>query len=232
MRLPNDSNRHVIVGMTGSGKTHAAVHALSYRSWPIKPWLIYNFKDEELINDIPGAEHIALDEFPKSRKAKGIYVVHSAPGDYEGIDNHLMQAWERESVGVFVDEAYMLSRPGASSAAFRYILTQGRSKHVPVIVLSQRPSWVDRFVFTEASFIQLFDLTDARDWQTVTAFIRRGDALDFESLPQFQSYYYDVGAKKNDAHKLVRLAAAPDRDRILKTFEQRAPERKRRLFFV
>lgn len=231
IRTPTDSQHHAIVGMNGSGKTYAAVHALSLRSYPTKPWLIYNFKNDELINEIPNATHIDLTEYP-GKKDKGIYVVHSAPGDYDGIDAHFMQSYERENVGTFIDETYMVAKPGWFSTPFRYLLTQGRSKRLPLIILAQRPSWVDPFVFTEASFIQLFDLTTTKDWSTVNGHIRGGEKLDFESLPVYHSYYYDAHAKKNDPNKLVTMRPAPDKQSILDTFDRRNPERKRRFWFL
>jgi hypothetical protein len=99
------------------------------------------------------------------------------------------------------------------SKAFDAILTQGRSKRIPVIVLSQRPVWLSRFVFSEASYFQVFWLNDFRDRQTVQSFI----PADTENrLPDFNSLWYDVGRDR-----VSRMLPVPARTTILETFRER-----------
>ena len=44
----------------------------------------------------------------------------------------MWEIWKRGGIGVYVDEGYMV---GNNNPAFRAILTQGRSKEIPAIVL-------------------------------------------------------------------------------------------------
>ena len=212
VRLPNDEQRHAIVGATGSGKTQAALWHLSHRNFHQMPWLIYNFKRDESIDAIPGATPIELDEVPEG---PGVYIAHPLPHEQEQVENQLWNVWYRGETGVYVDEGYML---GNRNDAFRALLTQGRSKRIPMIVLSQRPVQMDRFVFSESDFHQVFRLNDRRDRKIAGEFV----PIDLErKLAPYHSYYYDVGADKS-----AIMAPVPDIRTIHSTFARRFARRR------
>lgn len=182
MRFPDDTQRHVIVGATGSGKTQAALWHLSNRNYHEMPWVIYNYKGDQSIDDIPGAYDLETDEIPTE---PGVYITHPLPD--EDLEPQMWALWDRGDVGAYVDEGYMVGR---NNKAFRALLTQGRSRHIPMIVLSQRPVWLDRFVFSEAEYHQIFRLQHRKDREAVEEFV----PADLEKrLPEYHSYYYDVG---------------------------------------
>lgn len=212
LRLPGPTHRTVVVGRTGSGKTQAAVWHLSLQNFDKMPWVIFDYKTDDLINSIDGARHIGMDEVPKQ---PGIYIVHPLPSENAEVEEYLWKLWAKENIGVYVDEGYMLG----DNKAFESILTQGRSKRIPVIVLSQRPAWITRFVFSEADFFQVFHLNDKRDKKTVEAFLPQNLSA---RLPDYHSYYYDVG---NDA--LSKFAPVPDADSLLESFDARIAKRRR-----
>jgi hypothetical protein len=211
MRLPEDTHRHVIVGATGSGKTQAALWHLSHRSYHEMPWVIYNYKRDELIDGIPHTHPLGLDEVPAE---PGVYVSHPLPD--ESVEEHMWGVWNKGNTGVYVDEGYML---GNNNPAFRALLTQGRSRKVPLIVLSQRPVWMDRFTFSEGDFYQVFRLQHAKDRRNVEQFV---PANLEKRLPKYHSYYYDVGEDQVSVLKPV-----PDIHVIYETFRRRL-ERQRR----
>lgn len=213
-RLPDDTQRHMICGRTGSGKTWFGIWSLSHRSYDRMPWLIYDFKGDALIGALD-ADEIEPGKIPRK---PGLYVTRPNPGvDDERVEASFWKARAQGDVGLYIDEGYMVGRDNAGLNA---VLTQGRSLHVPVIMLSQRPVWLSRFCFSEADFFSLFHLNDRRDRQTVTTFMRDVSA-DYQ-LPEYHSFYYDVG--RND---LRVFSPVPDSDAILETFLRRRGKRVR-----
>jgi hypothetical protein len=213
-KLPNDSQRLAIVGRTGSGKTYAAAWHLSGRSWTKRPWIVFDFKGDSLLSEIPRAEEISItDNIPKH---KGVYIVRPLPNQEEAVDGFLWKLWAAENAGVYVDEGYMI---GARSAPFNAILTQGRSKNIPLIVLSQRPVWMSRFVWSEADFYQVFHLNNREDNKVIEKFC----PVDLsQRLPPYHSHYYDVSA---DNH--VLLGPVPNKNKILNIFDMRSSTRRK-----
>lgn len=195
IRLPTKNHRLIIVGKTGSGKTLAGLWHLGMADRSI-PWVIIDYKKDASI--------AALNPEPFDPRANleagKLYRYAPLPND-PNVEGLLWTLWERGNVGVFVDESYMLPNAGEAMNA---ILTQGRSKCIPVIALTQRPVFVPRFFFSEADFFQTFWLNDQRDRKTVTSF--QPEAVN-ERLPPFHSYYYDVG---NDALNVMLPVPLPE----------------------
>lgn len=207
IRLPKDNERLTVLGMTGSGKTIAGLWHLSNRSYDKMPWIIFDFKGDETINDIPGAQYVDLDSKPP--KKKGLYIVQPDVEDTDGVNSYLTSIWAQEKTGIMIDEGYMLEK----SKAFERIMIQGRSKKVPAITLSQRPAWISRFAFSEADFHQVFMLSDMEDYKRVRQFVQ----WDFtKPLPRHHSIWYDVKVKQG-----VEFGPVPGPDEILQTFKER-----------
>lgn len=223
--LPNDRQRHIIIGATGSGKTVGALGHLRLRNFHVQPWVIYNYKRDENIDGIPYIRELPLDQIPTR---PGVYVVHPFPDEEsdELVENQLKAIWAVGGIGVYVDEGYMIPR---NSRGFRMLLTQGRSKRIPMIVLSQRPLWMDRFVFSEGEVYQSFRLQHEDDERAAAKFIR-GANFD-RRLPEYHSWYYHT-----PSDRLVIMGPAPDMRSIHQTFERRLGEiersQKRRLVAV
>ena len=183
-RFPDNTKRTAVVGRTGTGKSVFGFWVLSESDFETQPWVIIDYKYEELINSVDRIKEIGLNQVPKH---PGLYKVHPHPEAEEDVDRFLWKIWKAENIGVLVDEAYMLPDKGG----FRAVLTQGRSKHIPVITLSQRPVWISRFVFTQADYHAIFHLNDDKDVLTVQSFIPKGTLKD--RLPDYHSRWYDVG---------------------------------------
>ncbi len=214
MRYPGDSERVTIIGKTGSGKTQAAGWLLSHRSYDTRPWIIFDFKYDQLLNDIRGTKEIDVNA--KIPTEPGLYIVHPRPGQEEEVEAMFWRIWEREGVGVYIDEGYMIP---SRSSAFQAILTQGRSKEIPVMMLTQRPVYVSRFCLSEAEYIMLFSLTDERDLKTVKQFM---PMPIHKPLPEYHAYWWD-----NVQNLKAVLKPVPDRNTILQTFRDRLGTRRR-----
>jgi hypothetical protein len=208
-RHPSDTQRLTVIGKTGSGKTQGAVWQLARRSFDRKPWIVFDFKLDDLINELPHTTHMSVtDALPKK---PGLYIVHPKPGEEEYVEEMLWRIWARENIGVYIDELYMINK---NSKSFRALLTQGRSKRIPIIGLTQRPVDVSRFCFSEADYIQLYTLNDRRDYKTVKEFM----PMPIESpLPApYYSFWWD-----NSRNYKAVLKPVPQWNNILDVFHER-----------
>ena len=210
IRLPGPTHRIAIVGRTGSGKTQAAVWHLSNADFDRRPWVIVDYKDDDLINSIERAQVIGYDEMPD---VPGIYILKVLPGEEKQLSDWFQDAWSMEDIGIYIDEGYMVDR---NDRWFNACLTQGRSRHIPMIVLSQRPVWLSRFVFSEADFFQVFDLTHKKDLEKVREYIRDDEGLMDRPLEQYHSFYYDVGQRRLETFRPV-----PDGEELLSRIDGR-----------
>lgn len=211
VKFPGNHDRLAVIGRTGSGKTQAAAWHLSGKNFRKQPWLITNTKGDPLLNEIgaiPGVRNIEIDETPEE---PGLYMVSPLPDQGEELDALFKRIWQKQNCGVYIDEGYMIDMTDGLNA----LLTQGRSRLIPMIVLSQRPAWLSKFVFSEADFIQLFHLQHEGDRKNVAQFV------PFDTkyrLPRFHSYWYNVGD-----NEIVEFAPVPPRAKILESFKLAFP---------
>lgn len=215
MRLPDDTERHAIVGSTGSGKTVFGLWCLSQRNYDQMPFIIVDFKREGLIAEIPRLEEIDIDG--KIPKHAGLYVVRPGVLDVDAgnVTEFLFRVWDREHTGLFIDEGYMIP---PRDPGLRTVLTQGRSKHIPVISLSQRPAHISPFLLSEAEFKSVFYLEHPRDIERLNEWMPR---VAPDKLPDHESYWYQRAGRE-----LLRLKRCPPPDAILNTFDERRVRRR------
>jgi DNA helicase HerA-like ATPase len=219
-KQPRSDERTVILGRTGSGKTCAAVWHLSLQDIDKRPWVVIDYKGDELINGITRAESIGFDKVPDE---PGIYILRVMPGDEAALSDWFRRVWEHEGIGIYVDEGYMVD---PRDRFFNACLTQGRSKKIPMIILSQRPVWLSRFVFSEASYLQVFGLTDDKDIDVVKRFVKgkARQSVGAEDLPRYWSHYYSVAD-----NTLLTMRPVPTGETILQTIDDKLPKRRKRL---
>lgn len=217
LSLPRYDKRTAIIGSTGSGKTFFAVWLLSTRDFNNRVWYIFDFKGDELIEDIQklGAQEISVHAEPPTKP--GIYIVRPIPEmDDKAVVELLWKIWARGSIGVYVDEGYML---GQRNPALNACLTQGRSKHIEMMILSQRPVWMSKFVFSEANYFAVMNLTLADDRKFVSGYV--GDSK-IDLLPKYHSLWYSA-----DEQAGIVLKPVPSRDELLGRFEKRLAKRRK-----
>lgn len=214
--LPDDTQSLFVIGKNGTGKSRAAVWHLSTNDLANTQWIVINHKREEFINGIPGAQFMNLDQFPEPDK-KGVFIYQPRPEtDDEVVTQLIWKVYHRGNMGVYVDEGYMINpRDPAMTALY----TQGRSKRIPLITLSQRPSRCSRFAISEATFYQIFFIVDKRDRKTLEEFV----PIDFDDimgrprkLKDYHSIYYD----NRDDDPIIMLPVPSDDD-IYATFAEK-----------
>lgn len=227
IRGPTDTKRTVILGRTGSGKTQGGINLLSQMNFDQMPWVIVDYKGDELIEKIVKQNKLQTIDLTKNPPTKpGLYYVQPIPKVQDQlIEEWLWRVWKQENVGLFVDEGYALPQ----REAFDVILTQGRAKHIPVIILYQRPVYMSRFAVAQADFFAVFEQNDRRDLKTTNQFIgekvlSNGTILNaYSKLPEYYCLWYDVGRGKTDV-----LSPCPSEQEILKTFRSRLGTKERK----
>ena len=158
-------------------------------------------------------------------KKPGVYVVrHNAREGTAPIVDLLWRVYERSRIGLFLDEATMvpeLRGEGNSGGPFQSILSQGRSKEIPVYVLAQRPAFVNKMVFSENNFYSCFKLKLKDDYKKILDDIPE-DSRDYRrvwkvntSLPPHWSRWYDAQSNRSfllrpcpSPNEIVQILAA------------------------
>lgn len=225
VRFPNNTNRTVVIGPTGSGKTVFGMWLLSTLKtldWTRTPVIIFDFKGDELIEEL---EYVGaateIDVRARIPREAGLYIVRPHPHEGDLVDAMLWKIWDRGNIGVFVDEGYMLDK----SKAFAAILTQGRSKKIPVIILAQRPVWLSRFAFSESQYFAIFNLIDERDRKTVQSFVNAD--ISRRRLP-YHCLWYDVGGNAGEG-AAKEFSPVPSVPEIVQVFEDLKPAPKKKV---
>lgn len=210
-RFPGGDSRTIVIGATGTGKTTLAGWLLSHARFDKRAWVIIDYKNEELFDEVgfPPIQRLRLGRMPGKR---GLYIVSPRPGDDDYVEQFLWKIWSKGNIGLFVDEATLLPRQNAVKA----ILRQGRSKRIPVIAATQRPVDIDREFFTEANFMSVFRVQDDRDLKIVRGFIR--DPRVEKTLPNRFSWWYDVAE-----NLLIPLSPVPPPSSIVARMRQNVP---------
>jgi len=211
VKFPGAEDHVAVIGRNGSGKTVGGMWLLSARNFDVQPALIINSKGDSLIDEISeikGVQTIGINDTPGD---KGLYIVNPLPSEGEQLNQLFRRCWEKENITIFVDEGYSIQ----NDEWFTACLTQGRSKHVNLIVLSQRPAWISKYVFSECNFVMLFNLQIKDDRKKVAEFVPV--PKDYR-LPPYCSYWYNV--KDN---LLLEFAPTPDSAAIIRTFRAKFP---------
>lgn len=187
IRLPDETQHIAIAGRTGTGKTTAALELLSTRDFERMAWIIIDHKREDHIAKLNARE---LDMNSFFLPEKGLHVVRPGIGreDTANLDGFLMRAFRKGNIGIYVDEGHLLGH----STAIRNIMVAGRSKRVPVIWVSQRASWIDPFIWSQASFYRVFNLQTKHD----TKRFEENLPIRWKPPEEYHSYYYDVSKGK------------------------------------
>lgn len=233
--FPGPDDRVTIVGMTGSGKSTFAMWLFTEcADFNKKPWIFIDYKRESLISQALEEDMIKRiklsSDIPKS---PGIYVVHPELDDGpDPVNEFLRKIYKRGKVGVIVDETTMIPNTrgdGNTGGPYQTLLSQGRSKEIPVWSLSQRPAFINKMAFTENNYFCAFRLKSEDDNDKV-----------LREIPSTSKNYKAVWANENfpkghqsrwyDANEDVNfpLRPCPPPDDILNKLFDRVDNLKKR----
>lgn len=192
MDYADDSQVIYITGHRGTGKTQEGLYQLSQRSFDEKPWVILDFKHNDLASMMPVNAIVSVSDAPPTDP--GLYCAKVTLEDAERgghLERYFHKCLRQGNIGLFVDEG---RRIGTANNGFRAVVAEGRSQKVPVIFVCQRPAFVDTWALSESDFIQVFNLIHPDDHERMWGFIPR-DRLDFDQLRKagkHHSWYYQV----------------------------------------
>lgn len=196
-KLPNATERAVIFGRTGSGKSVFMVWLLSHASIDERPWIILDYKQDKYLKSLPYIQKLKLGSIPSK---PGLYLVSI---DYlndsdEAVDDYLFAILRKGNIGVFTDEGSNLPQREPKFRGLKAIFAQGRSKRVPFLFATQRPAWINKSVLSEADYYISFDLATDGDKARVREFMPDEASLPLET---YHCHWYDI---KQRAYFMVR----------------------------
>jgi energy-coupling factor transporter ATP-binding protein EcfA2 len=181
-----------IIGMNGSGKTTLAHSLLDKRTWRI----MLVTKDDDLTwrgwRTVGSVERIRPRPAERPGQADQgtswrLYPPYtsSAPVFRAAFD----RIWADGGWTCYVDEAYAVQHKGLEANLVQ-LLTQGRSKRISMVCGVQRPAWVSRFVFSEATHVFAFQCGDRRDLKALRDGIGDAFADAASDLKRYEYLYY------------------------------------------
>lgn len=202
--LPRKSERMLIVGTTGCGKTTLARHLLAASTYGcilvIDPKCTYggpNGEDGYKLIRRPGdlKRMRKLDTRIQFRPDEK----HSTVWDYDEV---YRWAYRRHDVMVYTDETFAVMHHSYSPEGLRACVTQGRELNVGMIFASQRPSGIDLRILTEAEVFAMFELRHRKDKTRMAEFV--GEEV-MQPVPRFAFWYYRMGEGKMSAPIVAKL---------------------------
>ena len=200
--------RAIIAGRTGSGKSTLANWFLMRSPGH---WVILNPKWTKSYNRLPDSVtvHYSGDsDFKKLERAimESRYAVvepSSHAADNQTLDELVMTMHEKfEDIGLCVDELYSMHNGGRAGEGLLGWLTRGRELRQSFLGLTQRPSWLTQFLFSESDYIGGMSLGLEDDRKRM---VKMTGMQAFETvLPKHHWLWYDAGE-----HRLRKFGPVP-----------------------
>jgi hypothetical protein len=221
--FPANDEHVTIVGRNGCGKTQLGCFLVGRKNLKKERVVALDFKGDDLLNSLKYAKSVDGEKVPRK---PGLYLRHFNRASPDQINDFLWRIWEEEETTVYIDEGYFV--PQGETDAYKGLLTTGRSKHIPVITLSQRPVRISRFALSEVSHVVVFDLNDRRDWRTLDEVLPDGftewkpEQFPGPKLPRYYARWYNV---KTDGRYVIEPVPSADEIREL-IDDQLEPDRR------
>lgn len=194
--FPKRDERICILGATGSGKTNFLVYLLSYLAKSQTTRIdILDTKVEPKFEQLPFSE--VVENFDDLSKCEALVRIYRPNGkevnDLELLDQYLQWRYENAPNLTVIDEIGSLGINTKPRMGLQNLLTRGRSRNAALWICSQRPAWVNNFIFTESKRFYVFYLNDEKDRKRVTQFTT--PAMEKPAKIEYGFKYYKVGTR-------------------------------------
>jgi energy-coupling factor transporter ATP-binding protein EcfA2 len=183
--------RICVVGKSGSGKTNLCLF-LAQNS-PVRPVVIFNTKWDDQYHRLGSKKDVTRTLPDRIRPDREWVIVEpdsETISDPDALDDMLAALGESKDITVLIDESYMFHKRGQAGPGLIGLLTRGRSRGITTICGTQRPAWVSRFVFSEATQGYFLRLNTEDDKKTVKGYT----GIDPSMIPteKYQSLWVDM----------------------------------------
>jgi Cdc6-like AAA superfamily ATPase len=199
--------RTFIAGSTGSGKTTLATEFIKASPQHV---IIFNPKHTAgyvRLKGINTLEDVKMAKIEKSIVQNKITSLN-LPSEYfeaEPQDEILLYLHLKyNNVMIVADELGTLHKNGRSFRGLKSVLTLGRELNQTFIGLTQRPSWIDGHVISEADHLGVMRLNMLRDRKRINEEI--GHPAVLEKLENRRWFWYDVEADRLRLFNPLRIA--------------------------
>jgi hypothetical protein len=163
-----DQAEHVtILGATGTGKSSLAMRIATRRPYVVQ--LVEKPRDEKLRLALKRDGYRPATVLPEPSGYRRVYVwppaggVTDEAGQRKAFRDVLRRAGRNGVWHTVCHETAFMVDPLGLAPELKYLLRMGRSNGAGVILCSQRPAWLPRDVYSQASHLFLFGTNDVED---------------------------------------------------------------------
>jgi hypothetical protein len=193
--IPRQTDRAVIIGHTGSGKTVLAKHLLQWKPYTV----VYDSKGTI---DWPEYElHTNLRSIGNTLYPRLIYRPDIDSQNENIVEKFFEWVYERRNTTLYVDEVYSIASRTYMPKYYQAILTRGRERNTVAWNSTQRPKEIPKFLLSESEHYYIFRLRLPQDRKEVEE-VSGIDSQAIYDLPAHTFLYSNAAGDKLPAMKL------------------------------